>query len=308
MLLMSHDEAETESTQPSRRSRHGIGRFVVPLAMSVAALVLAVSCKPATGGQTAASESSATVIATASAGPPPAPSPQLPANPPSKPGYRLVFSDEFSGSRLNQAKWAPGLAWGNTNRDEQQYYVPDALSQSNGQLIITAKPRTWKGKPYVSGAINSSKHFSFKYGYAEMRAQVPAGAGLWSAFWLMNSVPGSYQEADIVEVLGSDPSVGYAVLHFGTIGNRSNLVSTYRDGDLSAGMHTFAVDWQPGQMIWYMDGVERRRLTANIPANPMYVVANLSVGGAKSWSGPPDRYTPFPAQYRIDYIRVFQRK
>jgi beta-glucanase (GH16 family) len=73
------------------------------------------------------------------------------------------------------------------------------------------------------------------------------------------------------------------------------------------GFHTFAVDWEPDHIVWYVDGVERRRLTANIPSNPTYLIANLSVGSPGSWAGPPNRYTVFPAQLKIDYIRVYKR-
>ena len=84
-------------------------------------------------------------------------------------------------------------------------------------------------------------------------------------------------------------------------------MASYRNSDCSVGFHTFAVDWEPDHIIWYVDGVERRRITANIPTQPMYLVANLSVGAPGSWAGPPSRYTVFPAQYKIDYIRVYQR-
>jgi beta-glucanase (GH16 family) len=59
-------------------------------------------------------------------------------------------------------------------------------------------------------------------------------------------------------------------------------------------------------MIWYVDGVERYRVTRNVPSDPMIVISNLTVGGPESWSGAPDRYTAFPAHYKIDYVRVFQ--
>jgi beta-glucanase (GH16 family) len=61
-------------------------------------------------------------------------------------------------------------------------------------------------------------------------------------------------------------------------------------------------------MIWYVDGVERQRVTQGVPSSPMVIIANLAVGGPQSWSGPTDATTSFPAKYKIDYIRVFQRK
>ncbi len=59
-------------------------------------------------------------------------------------------------------------------------------------------------------------------------------------------------------------------------------------------------------MVWYIDGVERKRYTdaANISSIPMYINANLAVGG---WAGSPDASTPFPSTYLVDYIRAWQR-
>ena len=227
---------------------------------------------------------------------------------PSIPGYRLVFDDEFSGSKLDGRRWATSLPWGNTNHGEQQYYRPSAVSLGRGVVTITASKRPTGGKPFTSGAISSYRHFAFKYGRAEARCQVPAGAGLWSAFWLLARMKSGNEEADVMEVLGSNPSQGFAVLHYGTMTNKGRALSTYRGPDFSAGWHTFSLDWRPGVMIWYVDGVERYRVTRNVPSDPMIVIANLSVGGADSWAGPPDRYTAFPASLKIDYIRVFQRR
>jgi beta-glucanase (GH16 family) len=219
----------------------------------------------------------------------------------------LVFNDEFAGTAFNRKKWATSLPWGNTNQDELQYYTPSALAQRDGLLYITASRQPMGGRRYTSGVISTSRRFLFTYGYTEMRAQVPAGTGLWSAFWLVSPDSNSNEEADILEVLGSDPSKGYAVLHYGTLTEKRKYLGTYRDPDLSAGFHTVALDWEPDHMIWYVDGVERYRVSANVPSGRMYIIANLTVGAATSWASAPDRYTVFPAQYKIDYIRVYQR-
>jgi len=70
---------------------------------------------------------------------------------------------------------------------------------------------------------------------------------------------------------------------------------------------TYAVDWEPNVIIWYVDGIERLRYTdtTRIVKKPMYLIANLSVGG--DLPGAPDTSTPFPSYYEIDYIRVWKR-
>ena len=199
------------------------------------------------------------------------------------------------------------MPWGRWTPGEQQYYSPSALSEHGGMLTITASQHAAGGMPYTSGAISMPASSQFTYGYVEARLQVPAGRGLWSAFWLLCRTVGVDEEADIMEIIGSKPSEGNAVLHYEVGGVKGRTLQTYQQPDFSAGFHTFAVDWEPGEMTWYVDGVRRFKTTRNIPERPMTVIANLSVGGPTVWPGAPDRYTPFPAQYKIDYIRVYQK-
>lgn len=307
--MMSQRESDTASAR-QRHGQRGITRradAAVMLALFAVAGIL-VSCSPASVGSTASGDTTVTVIATAAPSPSTTPLALEPRFAPRKPGYRLAFHDEFIGPKLDTKRWTTSLPWGNTNHDEQQYYTPSALSQRQGVLTITARRQATHGKAYTSGAISSFRHFNFTYGYAEIRAQVPAGTGLWPAFWLPATVRGSNDELDVLELIGSDPSQGYAVVHYGTTQNRQDSVGTYRNPDFSVGFHTFAIDWEPGSIVWYVDGVERRRVSQNIPSHRMTLIANLTVGGPTSWPGAPDRYTVFPAQFKIDYIRVYQRR
>jgi beta-glucanase (GH16 family) len=286
------------------------GRWaVVPLVAALAVTAVALTaCTSTASSETRPVAVTTTIIATAA----PAPSPALvllePRFQPTKPGYRLVFNDEFAGSTLSSKRWETSLPWGDANQAELQHYTPRALSQRDGVLTITASKTPAEGKPYSSGLISSHDRFYFKYGYTEVRAQVPAGTGLWSGFWMVPPSQSTFDEIDVMEVLGSDPSQGYAVLHYGTVANRGKSLGTFREPDFSAGFHTFAVDWKPDQLVWYVDGVERYRVTQNIPAESMYFIADLAVGGPASWGGPPDHNTTFPAHLKIDYVRVFQRK
>jgi beta-glucanase (GH16 family) len=68
------------------------------------------------------------------------------------------------------------------------------------------------------------------------------------------------------------------------------------------------VDWQPKEIVWYIDGVERRRYTHgdHIPAEPMYLLLNLAVGG--TWPCAPTASTLFPANYEVDYVRVWSSR
>ena len=63
--------------------------------------------------------------------------------------------------------------------------------------------------PYVSGHINTANAFEYRYGYAEMRAKVPAGAGLLSTFYALRTDKAALGELDALEYLGVSPKALY---------------------------------------------------------------------------------------------------
>ena len=76
--------------------------------------------------------------------------------------------------------------------------------------------------------------------------------------------------------------------------------------DYSQDFHTYSVLWEPGLIVWYVDGVERNRFSdGNVSNEEMYLLVNLAVGGW--WPGNPDGSTRFPATMAVDYIRAYQR-
>jgi len=155
----------------------------------------------------------------------------------------------------------------------------------------------------------SSPKFTFQYGYAEIRAKVPRGRGLWPAFWMLPETQKSLPEIDVMEILGHQPSRVHMNYHYLGPGRRPAQDSGDWIGpDFSMDWHTFAMGWQEDAIIWYVDGSERRRYTAakRIAKEPMYLVANLAVGG--DWPGRPISDTGFPSDFEIDYVRVWGRE
>jgi beta-glucanase (GH16 family) len=239
----------------------------------------------------------------------------LPNRPPARTaGWRLIFNDEFDGVALDAGKWSTCYWWSEdggctiASNNEMQWYQPENVLVKNGVLRLMAERRNLDGYRYASGMISSHGKFSFQYGFVEARMKVPAGQGLWPAFWALPEERVSKPEIDLMELLGSRPNEVRMTLHYldadGEVGRSS---SRYRGADFSTGYHIFGLEWRKDALIWYVDGVERKRFTeaAHIPRTPMYVLANLAVGG--DWPGSPDKRTPFPSYLNIDYIRVWQR-
>lgn len=232
-------------------------------------------------------------------------------------GLRLVFSDEFSGPALDRGKWGTCYWWAtssgctNSGNDELQWYVPGNVSLAGGALRLTAKQEAATGQgeggrpqtfAYTSGMVSTADRFSFTYGYVEFRARIPRGRGLWPALWLLPADRSWPPEIDVFEAVGQNPTEAVLTYHRGRGDNSKRRLAT---PDLAAGWHTFAVDWRPGSITWIVDGEPAHSVTRGVADEPMYLLADLAVGG--TMPGPPDATTAFPAAFEVDYVRVWQR-
>jgi hypothetical protein len=250
--------------------------------------------------------------------PPPAPEPEPT---PTDPGRTLIFADEFSGTSLDRSRWDDCYPWGNEggyegncyNRStgETQVYLERNITVADGTLKLTAKRENYcahsKCFSYTSGMVATHPRlgtgFTTRYGYLEASIKMPKGKGLWPAFWTLPWPVAHPPEIDITEVLGDSITTHRMHYHYDDNGTDRSVGKNYVGPDLSADFHTYAVDWRPGLIVWYFDGVEVFRTTQSVSGDPMYLLLNLAVDG---WAGPPDSSTPFPAVMEVDWVRVYR--
>ncbi len=211
--------------------------------------------------------------------------------------------DFFSSDGSKNPIWEPN--------DYSEYRYNGPYTDEHGNSFPGYQPENVK---YLSGIITSYDSFKMTHGYVETRAKVPAGQGLWPAFWLLNThyvedVP----EIDVMEFLGHDVETLYNTYHYFDIEDDWRKISTpslqVKADDWTEDFHTFGMAWSPKEIIWYVDGIETNRVTDSeyvIANQAMYLLANLAVGG--NWPGEPDATTQFPATFEIDYIRAYERK
>lgn len=251
--------------------------------------------------------------------------------PPSRPlgkegAWRLVFHDEFDGSELDRDKWVTCYWWDNggcTNEGNENlnWYRPENVLVEDGKLILRAEQTPIRSPDgdrfaYTSGMVTTGRNTpdldvepkaAFKHVYLEMRAKVPAGKGLWPAFWLLPADQESKPEIDVMEILGDNPREVHMNFHYKDEHEDDNRASyTWTSTEPLTGWHVYGHDWQPEILSWYVDGVKHSHFDEHVPDEPMYLIANLAVGG--EWPGAPDADTPFPSDFEIDYIRVWQRE
>jgi hypothetical protein len=217
--------------------------------------------------------------------------------------WQITFQDDFEGDKINTDLWDTGYKAG---EHEAQYYVEDAFELEDGILRIRAEKRQVRDREYASGILTTQDIFDQTYGLFQVRAKVPAGQGLWPAFWLLPSSENYPLEIDVFEILGHETDIVYMSNHWRDRDSGRSTFHTrgFKGPDFSPEFHVFEVIWKSGEIIWAVDGVERSRETRGVPDEPMFMLLNLAVGG--KWPGYPDDSTPFPSYLEVDYVRVYE--
>jgi beta-glucanase (GH16 family) len=235
-------------------------------------------------------------------------------------GWTLTWSDEFDGDAGKQAdpkKWKYSNGPSNVN-NELEYYSnrpENSALDGMGHLLITSRKEAFNGRNYTSAKMTSQGLFSQKYGRLETRVQLPAGKGLWPAFWALgNNNVGWPQcgEIDIMETIGSQLTINRGSLHGPGYSGDSPLTAQFHlmDGsDFSKDFHVYGIEWAENVVRFYVDGMlYETRTPQDVPGkqwvynHDFYLIYNVAVGG--KFPGNPDD-SIFPRTMTIDYVRVY---
>jgi beta-glucanase (GH16 family) len=238
----------------------------------------------------------------------------------SVPGWKLVWHDEFTGSTLDSSKW---LAKDDTYVDYDLACITDAgsnIAVSGGMARLRVQKEKAscgsESRGYTTAYLTTEGKKAFTYGRFEVRAKTPTGpndsTGLWPAFWLRPD-GGGVGEIDVVELPGGASyykAATQAIFYDYTPIKQDNRY-TFARGYPADGFHTYTTEWEAGALRWYIDGVQvyvRNRSTTTwfdkAFSRPFHLRLNFQVGG---WLGDPTASTRFPADFDVDYVRVWQR-
>jgi len=250
--------------------------------------------------------------------------------PPPSNTWTQVWSDEFAaadGTPVDPTKWTAetgGNGWGN---NELEYYTARTVNavQQGGNLNIIALKETYTGpdgvtRNYTSARLKTENLFSQAYGRFEARIKIPAGQGMWPAFWMLGNDIGSVGwpacgELDIMENIGKEPTIVHGSMH-GSGFTGASLGSPYslpNNANFADDFHLYAIEWEPGVVRFYVDSaLYETRTPADLPAgavwpfdHPFFIILNVAVGG--DWPGSPDGTTVFPQTMLVDYVRVYKK-
>ncbi len=258
-------------------------------------------------------------------------------------GFVLVWSDEFDGEALDTTKWdyqygnggeygKPG--WGNA---EWEYYMSreENVKVADGALKITAVYDSGSAYRYTSGRIRTITNggevlFATTYGRIEARIKMPAGEGLWPAFWMLpvdESIYGRWAasgELDIMEAKGRLVDQFSCAAHYGgewPKNSYSGQSYIFQDGTDITDYHLYSIEWEPGEIRWYVDNecyytmtnwfsMDATETEYGMPApfdKDFYIILNMAIGG--NFDKEADaKNAEYPATMEVDFVRVYHKE
>lgn len=225
--------------------------------------------------------------------------------------YYLTFEDEFEGDSLDTSKWEYCPEW--KRQDLECYWDNGCVSVRDGKLVLSAECRD--GTFYM-GAVRTKNKFEQAYGYFEIKCKLNSVPGYWSAFWIMGETVGNEDgsgtdgtEIDIMESAYFGRAInhalhwdGYGVNHK-SIGHQTENAGVY-DGEY----HTFSLLWTQSEYVFYIDGAETWRTSAEEAGGtctaPLYLKFTAETG---SWTAAELDRGAFPNYVYADYVRVYSK-
>lgn len=237
------------------------------------------------------------------------------------PGWSKVFDDGFTGDLSQWTIWTGGAF-----NEELQFYQASNLQTANGLLSITARKETVTGPStpfdatpktfsYTSGRIESKSYFSASNATPKVRLsarlKLPAGYGMWPAFWSYGDPWPTQGEIDVMEARGQEPFQYQTAYWFGRrpgknlVANSATVV--WSTLSLMDCWHVYEVIWTKSALTFLFDGqVVDTKSGGYIPS--MYgkkerITLNLAVGGL--FFGTYDPSAIQPGTYQVDWVKAF---
>ncbi len=261
---------------------------------------------------------------------------QAPAPAATRPGWTLVWSDEFDVDGLPDAtKWDYDT---DRNKDgwynqELQYYARDRLENASvkgGFLTLTARRERLIQAPDYGGQFFTSARMvtrnkpdaSWTYGFVEVRAKLPCSLGTWPAIWMLGT-GGRWPddgEIDILEQKGTsqaDKSIVQAALHTGAYNHAGGtlgkgLEATRHASDACTQFHNYQLTWSADKIVIGVDNKDYLTYTRPSSATyaqwpfdkPQYLLLNVAMGGVLGGTVPDSFVSDSMV---VDYVRVYRK-
>lgn len=233
--------------------------------------------------------------------------------------WKLAWSDEFNGTRIDTTKWSPcergPSDWNDTmSRDPRCYKIGGGTLK----LIGIANPdRKVDPVDYLTGGITTKGKFDFTYGKIEISARFKAARGAWPALWMLGS-HGPWPkngEIDLMEHLNHDDIVHQTVhSHYTQNIDKTGTPQKTKTSPITRDrFNTYGAEWDAEKIVFTVNGkptLTYPRVAEKGPEQwpfnkPFYLILSMQIGG--KWVGKVDA-EEYPAHMEIDWVRVWQKQ
>lgn len=208
-----------------------------------------------------------------------------------------AFFEPFD--RLDAGRWFVSDGW--TNGDHQNcLWSREAVAVAEGILTLGLLTGAGGGASgHRCGEIQTRAVFG--HGTFEARIRTSAVSGLNAAFFTyIGPVHGKPHDEIDVEILTRDP--GTAEFNTFVAGEMMNGGKARLAPPADAAFRTFAFQWTPDRIRWFVDGEEVHSAEGPLPQTPMKIyLSHWSTGTLTDWMGafvPPDG----PVTMEVDWV------
>jgi beta-glucanase (GH16 family) len=242
--------------------------------------------------------------------------------------WNLVWSDEFNTDTIDVNNWNFQVVEAGRFNDEWQRYTNSSENAylENNSLVIKAihESDSHGMDQYTSARMHTANKQAWKYGRIAARMKLPAGEGLWPAFWMLGAnidenggdTPWPQTgEIDILELYGSkDDGMIEANLHYADSSDSHAMMGAaafkLAQGKFADAFHVFELEWDADRIAWFVNG--EQFASTSITSDELsefheafFILLNVAVGGTHA--GRPDMTTTFPQYMYVDWVRVYQK-
>lgn len=154
---------------------------------------------------------------------------------------------------------------------------------------------------------------TFQYGRFEARMHMAAASGLVSSMFLYyndsyKGLPEPWREVDI-EVLGKSPESFQSNIITGHLKSKVTSEKHHSVSPMAHQIyHTYAIEWTPDSVAWYLDGVQVRKSTdqqvIDLNDKEQNLRFNLWIADIPEWVGDFDP-SSLPRHQFINWVKVY---
>lgn len=220
------------------------------------------------------------------------------------PGWKQVFTDDFTGTTLEQPKWI--VYEGQPENDPGGWFDPSRVSVRDGMLVIGAWQDPARDNLYATGGVSNRHSHTGPYGRYQIRFRADQGTGIAYVVLLWPSDDNEYPpEIDIAEDNGKDRQTVYGVLH--PTDQQTYRIEEFQVKADATKWHTVGLEWTPGRLVYTLDGeVWARTDGGQVPTEQMSLALQTQAWYCgHGWEACPDRSTPERVNLEVDWVVIY---